>query len=158
MNVPHDREVRMHEQKPFSGFIKAREGHEKGESEQREAGRLKENAKKKDRESVERVKKTERIEREKEHREKDERKPEKRREVEDRTQEEQTEKTTEFARKTPQQKKRRRNPESKKEKENQRKNTGEELQLQSRSYCTWTILIHLLLFIVCESTREPDHA
>ncbi|KAJ6972071.1 hypothetical protein NC653_032595 [Populus alba x Populus x berolinensis] len=30
MNVPYDREARMHEQKPFSGFIKARGGHEKG--------------------------------------------------------------------------------------------------------------------------------
>jgi hypothetical protein len=30
MNVPHDREARMHEQKPFYGFIKEREGHEKG--------------------------------------------------------------------------------------------------------------------------------
>jgi hypothetical protein len=29
MNVPHDREARMHEQKPFSVFIKSREGHEK---------------------------------------------------------------------------------------------------------------------------------
>jgi hypothetical protein len=30
MNVPHDREERTHEQKPISGFIKAREDHEKG--------------------------------------------------------------------------------------------------------------------------------
>ncbi|KAJ6982820.1 hypothetical protein NC653_025815 [Populus alba x Populus x berolinensis] len=30
INVPHDREARMHEQKPFSGLIKAREGHGKG--------------------------------------------------------------------------------------------------------------------------------
>ncbi|KAJ6900016.1 hypothetical protein NC652_026227 [Populus alba x Populus x berolinensis] len=36
MNVPHDREARMHEQKPFSGFIKAREGHGKGGDFERE--------------------------------------------------------------------------------------------------------------------------
>jgi len=33
--VPHDREARTHEQRPFSGFIKAREGHKMGRNKER---------------------------------------------------------------------------------------------------------------------------